>query len=91
LSKIDQGVTVKAERVLKRPQAAKASRKPRRAQPAVLIKDGKPAFVVLDIRDYRDILDKLDDLEDIQYVDRLVRKRPRFRPFEEFLAERPRR
>jgi hypothetical protein len=79
---------MKAQRERKTPEVKRVSRKARRMTPAVLLKDGKQAFVVLDIRDYRDILDKLDDLEDIQYVDKLSKRPRNTGPFEEFLAER---
>jgi len=79
---------MKAQRERKVSSVKRVSRKARRMTPAVLLKDGKPAFVVLDIRDYREILDKLDDLEDIQFVDRLNKRPRKTRPFEEYLAER---
>ena len=68
----------------------KPSAKTKRVPPAILYRDGKPAFVLLDIKDYRDMLDRLDDLEDIEFVDSLPQERPPGRPFEDYVAEKKR-
>jgi PHD/YefM family antitoxin component YafN of YafNO toxin-antitoxin module len=53
----------------------------------IILKDGKPKAVILDIREYQEILERLEDIEDLKTLEK-IRKRPlKFRRFEEFLKE----
>lgn len=56
-----------------------------------MLRDGRPAAVILDIDQYREMLERLEDLRDLKTLQEM-RKRPlRFRPLEDFLREyRPR-
>ncbi len=61
--------------------------KAKRKVPEIVLREGKPSAVILDIDEYREMLERLEDLEDL---DRLkeMRKRPlKFRKLEEFLQE----
>lgn len=59
----------------------------RRKPPQVVLKDGEPSAVILDIQDYREMLERLDDVDDLKALEQM-RKRPlKFRRLEEFLAE----
>ncbi len=61
--------------------------KAKRKVPEIVLREGKPSAVILDIDEYREMLERLEDLEDL---DRLkeMRKRPRkSRKLEEFLQE----
>ena len=61
--------------------------KVKRKAPGVVLRDGKPSAVILDIEDYREMLERLEDLEDLNMLKEL-RKRPlRFRKLENFLKE----
>jgi PHD/YefM family antitoxin component YafN of YafNO toxin-antitoxin module len=61
--------------------------KARRKEPEVVLRDGKPSAVILDINGYREMLERLEDVEDLKALARM-RKRPlKFRGLEEFLRE----
>jgi PHD/YefM family antitoxin component YafN of YafNO toxin-antitoxin module len=51
----------------------------------IILKNGKPKAVILDIGEYQEILERLEDIKDLKTLEKM-RKRPlRFRRFEEFL------
>lgn len=55
-----------------------------------IVENGKPAAVILDIRQYQKMLERLEDEADIRLL-RQMQKRPlKFRKYEDFLAERER-
>jgi PHD/YefM family antitoxin component YafN of YafNO toxin-antitoxin module len=55
--------------------------------PEIVLKEGKPAAVILDIDEYRRMLERLEDLEDLNAL-KEMRKRPlKFRKLDEFLKE----
>jgi prevent-host-death family protein len=59
----------------------------RRHGPEIVIRDGRPAAVILDIDDYEKMLERLEDYEDLKAL-RLQRRRPlKFRKFADFLKE----
>lgn len=61
--------------------------KPKRKNPEIVLRDGKPAAVILDIDEYQEMLERLEDAEDLKTLKKM-RKRPlRFRPLEDFLKE----
>jgi len=63
----------------------KARRK--RKDPEIVMRDGKPAAVILDIEKYRELLERVEDVEDLKML-REARKRPvKFRKLEEFLRD----
>jgi prevent-host-death family protein len=39
--------------------------KKKRKKPEIILRDGKPTAVILDIEEYREMLERLEDLEDI--------------------------
>ena len=45
----------------------------RDTQPDVILRDGKPVAVVLDIEEYREMLEQIEDLDDME---RLVERMP---------------
>ncbi|MCH8064096.1 MAG: type II toxin-antitoxin system Phd/YefM family antitoxin [Chloroflexi bacterium] len=60
-------------------------RKKRRLQ--VIVEDGKPSAVIIDIDDYRDMLEQLEDLDDLKDLAEM-RKRPLdFKKLDDFLEE----
>ncbi len=61
----------------------RAKRKP----PEIVLKEGKPSAVILDIDEYREMLERLEDIEDLNML-KEMRKRPlKFRKLEDFLKE----
>jgi len=61
--------------------------KPKRKEPEIILRNGRPAAVILDIENYREMLERLDDAEDLKALAEM-RKRPlKFRRLEEFLRE----
>ncbi len=63
------------------------SSKTKRKRPEIVLRNGKPAAVILDISDYRKILERLEDAEDLKELETL-RKRPlKFRNFDDFLQQ----
>ena len=62
---------------------AKTGRRP----PEIVLRDGRPAAVILDIDEYQDMLERLEDLEDLELLKEMREKPLKFRKLEEFLAE----
>lgn len=61
--------------------------KPKGKNPEIILRNGKPAAVILDIDDYREMLERLEDVEDLKTLQEM-RKRPlKFRRLEQFLKE----
>jgi PHD/YefM family antitoxin component YafN of YafNO toxin-antitoxin module len=61
--------------------------KPKRKEPEIILRNGKPAAVILEIDKYREMLERLEDAEDLKVLAEM-RKRPlKFRRLEEFLRE----
>jgi len=61
--------------------------KVKRKTPEIVLREGKPSAVILDIDEYRQMLERLEDLEDLNML-KEMRKRPRrFRKLEDFLRE----
>lgn len=61
--------------------------KPKRKEPEIILRNGKPSAVILDIDKYREMLERLEDAEDLKVLTEM-RKRPlKFRRLDEFLRE----
>jgi Antitoxin Phd_YefM, type II toxin-antitoxin system len=61
--------------------------KTKRKRPEIILREGEPRAVILDIDDYREMLERLEDLDDLRMLEQM-RKRPlSFRTLEEFLEE----
>jgi PHD/YefM family antitoxin component YafN of YafNO toxin-antitoxin module len=61
--------------------------KAKRKYPEIILKEGKPSAVILDIDEYREMLQRLEDLDDLNML-KEMRKRPlKFRRLEDFLKE----
>jgi len=61
--------------------------KVKRKTPEIVLREGKPSAVILDIDEYRQMLERLEDLEDLNRL-KEMRKRPlKFRKLEDFLKE----
>jgi PHD/YefM family antitoxin component YafN of YafNO toxin-antitoxin module len=61
--------------------------KMKRKNPEIILKEGKPSAVILDIDEYRQILERLEDLEDLNMLKEMRKKPRKFRKLEDFLKE----
>jgi len=61
------------------------------SEPEIVTKNGKPVSVIVPIRKYQEMLERLEDAEDIAWLKRARRKKLRFRPLEDVLADLPKR
>ena len=59
-----------------------------RKKPEIVVRDGKPTAVILDIDEYQEMLERLEDTEDLKTLEAMREKPLRFRKFEDFLKER---
>ena len=51
----------------------------------IVLRDGKPAAVILDIEHYRELLERAEDAEDLRAL-KAIRRRPiKFRRLDDFL------
>jgi PHD/YefM family antitoxin component YafN of YafNO toxin-antitoxin module len=66
---------------------ASQSTKVEKRSPEIVLRDGRPAAVILDIDEYQEMLERLEDLEDLEMLKQLREKPTNFRRLNEFLAE----
>ncbi len=58
-----------------------------RRTPEIVLRNGKPTAVILNIEQYQELLERLEDTEDLKRL-RTMRKKPlRFKTLNEFLNE----
>lgn len=57
--------------------------------PDIVLKDGKPAAVILDIDKYQEMLERLEDAEDLKILAQMRKKPLKFKKLEDFLKEYP--
>ena len=55
--------------------------------PEIVLRNGKPSAVILDIDVYENLLEQLEQKEDLKALAALRKKTVKFRPFDVFLAE----
>lgn len=55
--------------------------------PDIVLKDGKPAAVILDIDKYQEMLERLEDAEDLKILAQMREKPLKFKKLEDFLKE----
>jgi prevent-host-death family protein len=56
-------------------------------RPEIIVRNGKPAAVILDIEEYREMLERLEDAEDLAALEEMRQEPLSFRKLEEFLEE----
>lgn len=59
----------------------------KRKAPEIILRDGKPAAVILDIDQYRELLERLEGVEDLKVLERMRKKPLSFKRLEDFLSE----
>ena len=58
-----------------------------KTKPQLVMKNGRPNAVIIDIKDYRKMLERLEDKEDLDDLVKIRASTPSFRKFDDFLAE----
>lgn len=62
--------------------------KPRnRKRAEIIIRDGKPSAVIIDIDEYQKMLERLEDIDDLKTLRKMRSKPLKFRNLEDFLKE----
>jgi len=61
--------------------------KTRKESPEIVMRDGEPVAVILDIDEYREILERLEDMEDLKMLEEMRGKPLHFRRLDDFLKE----
>ena len=57
------------------------------AEPEIITKKGKPVSVILPIKQYQEMLERLKDAENVAWLKKARRRKLRYRPLEEVLAD----
>jgi PHD/YefM family antitoxin component YafN of YafNO toxin-antitoxin module len=55
--------------------------------PEIVLREGKPAAVILDIQEYQEMLEKLEDMEDLKMLKKLRERPLKLRALDKFLEE----
>lgn len=59
----------------------------KKKNPEIVLRDGKPAAVILDIDEYQEMLERIEDVEDLEMLEEMRKKSLRFRKLDDFLKE----
>ena len=59
----------------------------KRRAPELVLSEGKPTAVILDIDEYQEMLERLEDAEDLKTLEEMRKKPLRFRKLDDFLEE----
>jgi len=59
--------------------------KTKRKAPEIVLRNGKPAAVILDIEHYRELLERVEDAEDLRTLKAMRRRPLKFRRLDDFL------
>lgn len=57
-------------------------------EPGIVTHKGKPVSVILPIKDYEELLERAEDAADVAWLRRARRRPLRYRPLQEYLADR---
>jgi prevent-host-death family protein len=63
----------------------KAMRNP----PEIVLRNGKPSAVIVDIEEYQELLERAEDVADLKTLQTMRRKSLHFKTLEAFLQEKP--
>ena len=55
--------------------------------PGIVLREGRPVAVILDIDEYKEMLERLEDAEDLKQLKNMRRRPLKFKPLAKFLAE----
>jgi prevent-host-death family protein len=62
-------------------------RNAKREKPEIIIRNGKPTAVILDIELYKEMLERLEDIKDLQMLEEMRKTPLKFRRLGDFLKE----
>jgi len=57
-------------------------------EPEIVTRKGKAVSVIIPIKEYRELLERLEDAEDVAWLKRIRNKPMKYRPLEDYLADR---
>jgi antitoxin (DNA-binding transcriptional repressor) of toxin-antitoxin stability system len=60
------------------------------AEPEIVTRNGKPVSVIVPIDQYAELLERVEDSQDVAWLKKARKKSMKFRPLEDYLAERQR-
>lgn len=60
-----------------------------RNEPEIVLRNGKPAAVILPLKEYEALLERAEDVEDARWLRQRRKQKTSFRTLEEFLADCP--
>ena len=55
--------------------------------PELVLRNGKPSAVIIDIRAYEEMLERLEDVEDLKMLEQMRKKPLHFTKLDDFLKE----
>jgi PHD/YefM family antitoxin component YafN of YafNO toxin-antitoxin module len=55
--------------------------------PQIILRDGVPTAVIIDIEVYREMLERLEDVEDLKMLEEMKERPLKFRRLDDFLKE----
>ncbi|MFH1994180.1 MAG: type II toxin-antitoxin system Phd/YefM family antitoxin [Nitrospinota bacterium] len=58
-----------------------------KTKPQIIMKNGRPDAVIIDLNDYERLLERLEEKEDIEGLQEMRAGGTKFRKFDDFLAE----
>ena len=59
----------------------------KRTSPGIVLREGKPVAVILDIDEYEEMLERLEDLEDLRLLEDMRGQPHKFKGLDDFLRE----
>jgi len=62
-------------------------RKGRKKAPEIVVRNGKPTAVIVDIGEYQDMLERLEDIEDLKMLEQMRKTPLSFKGLDDFLKE----
>jgi len=57
------------------------------SRPDIVLRNGKPSAVILDIEEYEELLERLEDSEDLKALQAMRQKPMKFQRLDDFLRE----
>ncbi len=61
--------------------------KTKKTNPEIILRNGKPSAVILDIDHYEELLERLEDIGDLTALRRMRKKPLKFKKWQDFLRE----
>jgi prevent-host-death family protein len=62
--------------------------KTKKKSPEIIVRNGKPSAVILEIDEYQEMLERLEDAEDLRDLTEMRKKPLKFKKLEDFLVYR---